>query len=226
MLNSTTNLLRNPIIYRGIDSINKLKTMGLTYDIFALSVTNGHKMKLKKSKYATPICKSISFWDNTIVMLRKQLVEKHNWSTCDDYNLNRTISPQNDFAIVVSSGNSFVGKNNNPSTLNKKGQLSAAVVEVNNILQLTLFPIYNEPRAKKYNIERIPHWFLLYYNDGKNIWMELSRPREIGSDGRISSWYERIILEPVELQSDNSIKNKIAERTTSKEYDIDISKKQ
>lgn len=157
-------------------------------------------------------------------MLREQLIEALGWSICDDYNLNRTISPKKDFAIVISSGNANVGKNANPSTLNKKGQLSAAVVDVNNVVQLSLFPIPSI-NAKKYNIERIPHWFLLYYNDGSKIWMELSLPRKLDRNGRISSWFQRIILEPIEITTNLDIEQKIRAKKPETDFDIDISKK-
>lgn len=224
MLNTATILSQETLIFKGIEAINKLQEMGLTYEILANATSNGYKMKRKKSQYAPPICKSISFWENTIVMLREQLIESFGWSICDDFNLNRTISPKKDFAIVISSGNANVAKNSNPSTLNKKGQLSAAVVDVNNVVQLSLFPIQST-KTKKYNVERIPHWFLLYYNDGNKIWMELSLPREIGKDGRISSWFQRIILEPIEITSNIDIEHKIKERKSEANFDIDISKK-
>ena len=104
-------------------------------------------------------------------------------------------------------------------------ELSAAVIDVNNDIQLTLFPHYDK-KTEKYNIERIPHWFLLYYNDGKKIWIELSYPREIGNDGRISSWFARIILEPVDVVSTNQITDVLKNRKESVNFDeIDISKK-
>lgn len=225
MLNTTTILSQETLIFKGIDAINKLGEMGLSYEILANATSNGLKMKKKKSIYAPPICKSISFWENTIIMLREQLVGKLGWSICDDYNLNRTISARKDYSIVVSSGNANVGKNANPSTLNKKGQLSAAVVDVNNVVQLSLFPIKSS-KTKKYTVERIPHWFLLYYNDGNKIWLELSLPRQIGKDGRISSWFRRIILEPVEITSNIDVEQRIKERKSEIEHNIDISKKQ
>lgn len=224
MLNTSIILSQETLVFKGVETINKLKEMGLTYEILANATSNGYKMKRKKSKYAPPICKSISFWENTIVMLREQLIENFGWTICDDFNLNRTISPKKDFAIVISSGNANVGKNVNPSTLNKKGQLSAAVVDVNNVVQLSFFPI-KSTKTKKYNVERIPHWFLLYYNDGNKIWMELSLPKKIGNDGRISSWFQRIILEPIEITSNIDIEQKIKERKSEADFDIDISKK-
>lgn len=224
MLNANTIPSQETLTFKGLDAINKLREMELSYEILANAASNGYKMKKKKSKYAPPICKSISFWENTIVMLREQLIEKQGWHICDDYNLNRTISPKSDYSIVVSSGNANVGKNVNPTTLNKKGQLSAAVVDVNNVVQLSLFPIQSS-KTKKYNVERIPHWFFLYYNDGNKIWLELSLPRQIGKDGRISSWFQRIILEPVEITSNIDIEQKLKERKSEIEYNIDISKK-
>ena len=80
-------------------------------------------------------------------------------------------------------------------------------------------------KTKKYNVESITHWFLLYYNDGNKIWMELSLPRKIGNDGRISSWFQRIILEPIEITSNIDIEQKIKERKSQADFDIDISKK-
>lgn len=225
MLNTNISFKQNTVIIKGVEAIQHLQSMGLTYDVFAKAVLSGYHEQKAKSIYSPPITKSIAFWDNSIVMLRELLSRGFGWRICDKYNLNRTISPDNKFAIVVSSGNANVGKNYNPSTMNRKGELSAAVIDVNNNIQLSLFPMTNK-KSKKYNIERIPHWFFLYYNDGKKIWMELSYPREIGNDGRISSWYTRIILEPVEIVSSDKISNVLGNRSSNIDLtDIDISKK-
>lgn len=226
MLNTNLNFnQQKTIIFKGTDAIKKLDEMGLKYDFFAKAVLQGHKEQQAKSIYSPPITKSIAFWDNSIIQLREELVKNYRWKICDKYNLNRTISPDNKFAIVVSSGNAHVGKNNNPSTMNRKGELSAAVIDVNNDIQLSLFPIYDK-KSEKYDIERIPHWFLLYYNDGKKIWIELSYPREFSNDGRISSWFARIILEPVDIVPTDKITDVLKNRSTSVEYrEIDISKK-
>lgn len=226
MLNTNFNFnQQKTIIFKGVDAIQKLNEMGLKYEFFANAVLNGYKEQQSKSIYSPPITKSLAFWDNSIIQLREELAKNLGWKICDKYNLNRTISPDNKFAIVVSSGNAHVGKIYNPSTMNRKGELSAAVIDVNNDIQLTLFPYYDK-KTEKYNIERIPHWFLLYYNDGKKIWIELSYPREIGNDGRISSWFARIILEPVDVVSTNQIIDVLKNRKESVNFDeIDISKK-
>ncbi len=227
MLNTNFNLKQKTLIVKGVEAIQYLRSMGLTYDIFFKAVINGYKEQRAKSIYSPPITRSIAFWDNSIVGLREILSKELGWRICDKYNLNRTISPDNKFAIIVSSGNANVGKNYNPSTMNRKGELSAAVIDVNNNIQLTLplFPIPDK-KSQKYNIERIPHWFFLYYNDGAKIWMELSYPKEIGYDGRISSWYTRIIMEPVEIVSSDKISSVLNNRKLNVNLkEIDISKK-
>lgn len=240
MLNTNLSNIILPqgnIIYKEEESTKKLFEMNLTPETLIRAAVNGLKSKLMQSRYTPPLYIGMSQWSDTIVGLRKQLC-KSGWGQCDKYNLNRTVSPNNDFAVVVSSGDAGVGKDYSPTTLNKKGELSLTVIEGNNNIQLSLFPIESLKKKKKYNIESILHWFLLYYTDGRNIWVELSLPRELNKDGRISSWFQRIILPPVEISSifsgdydipDNETENEIVAEDVIEEndddFDIPIDKK-
>ena len=50
MLNTTTILSQETLIFKGVEAINKLNEMGITYEILANATSNGYKMKGKKSK--------------------------------------------------------------------------------------------------------------------------------------------------------------------------------
>lgn len=179
-------------------AIQKLSDMGLTYEILSNAVLEGHLQKQRLSKYAPPLYKGLAPWGHTAIALREQLVNK-GWSYNDEFNLNRTIDPKNNFALVISSGNAGVGKlGYNPSTMNKKGELSEVLAEVNNEKQLSLF-VVDSPKKRKYNIQNMLHWFFLYYNDIDKLWIELATPRALDSNGRISTWFQRIILPPINL---------------------------
>lgn len=183
-------------------AIQKLSDMGLSYEIFCNAAIEGYRQKQKLSHYAPPLFKGLAPWGYTAISLREQLIKK-GWSYNDEYNLNRTIDPKNNFAIVISSGNAGVGKlGYNPSTMNKKGELSEVLAEVNNERQLSLF-VVDSPKRRKYNIQNMLHWFFLYYNDIDKIWIELATPRALDSNGRISTWFQRIILPPINLLDKN-----------------------
>lgn len=232
MLNSNSlplSIQQGTIIYKDDEAIRKLFELSLSPEIFIKAVKKGIRTKLSKSIYSPRLCVGMSQWEDTIVGLREQLCQ-NGWTQCDKYNLNRTISPQNDFAIVVSSGDAGVSKDYNPTTLNKKGELSVTVVDTNNNIQLSFFPMETHKKKKKYSIETILHWFLLYYTDNKNIWFELSLPRDLDKDGRISSWFQRIVLPPVDISTlfdgdDEQNDEEIVEEEIAEDFEIAIEKK-
>lgn len=47
MLNTTTILSQETLIFKGVEAINKLNEMGITYEILANATSNGYKMKGK-----------------------------------------------------------------------------------------------------------------------------------------------------------------------------------
>ncbi len=216
--------IKESLIYAGEEAVKKLSRMGLTYEILSNSVLEGYVQKQRLSQYAPPLFRGLSPWGHTAIALREQLIQV-GWTLCDEYNLNRTISPNNDFTIVVSSGNAGVGKvGYAPSTLNRKGELSNIVIDVNNEVQLTFFPIETN-KTKKYNISKMFHWFLLYYNDGEKLWLELSLPRELNAKGRVSSWFQRIVLPPVDLSDFEVNPNNLNPNPCKQLDDIKIAKK-
>jgi hypothetical protein len=225
MLNSTfiKEKKQQQIIHKGSDAITKLSELGLSINFLKSAIIYGYKKDRKKSPFAPRTYGGMTKWGETCIGLREVLIPL-NWELSERYNLSRTISPTGKLGIVVSSGNAGVSNENYaPTTLNKKGELSVSVVEGNNEVQLNLFPLHliGGEKRKKYDLGRMLHWFLLYYNDGNKLWFELSLPRELNKDGRISSWFERIIFSPVEI-SDIDLYESVEQ---PEEIDFEIQKK-
>jgi len=208
-------------IEEGEFGILRLEQMGVPYEIFKNAAIKGFNMQKNKSKYSLPLCKGLAFFDNMLIKVRSQLCLLDKWTIDDGYNVNRTIAPNQEFAIVLSSGNDYVGSDLSPSNKNKKGNVSQTVIAISTSTQLKLFD--TTPYSNKYNITEIPHWFLLYRIVGKTIHLELSLPRGV-KEGYITNWIERIILPPIDTTKEkittlDSLKtNKIEDISLRKKY--------
>ncbi|UFQ17119.1 MULTISPECIES: hypothetical protein [Streptomyces] len=142
------------------------------------------------------------FWGRTVRFLRETYVRK-GWASASPSNVPLLVAPSGDFAITASSGSAETGYAAlTPSTRYAKGNAVMKRVETNR--QLLLFG-ERDPEAEQQDVgDGIPTWFLLYHHaktdQGTRLHAELSLPNEPGSRGKISSWYERIILPWIDFE--------------------------
>ncbi|WP_327744502.1 hypothetical protein OHO28_27810 [Streptomyces europaeiscabiei] len=142
------------------------------------------------------------FWGRTIRFLRETYIPE-GWDSASPSNVPLLVAPSGGFAITASSGSPETGYAAlSPSTRYPKGNAVMKRVEANR--QLLLF---GEPEAEPERQDvgdGIPTWFLLYHHSktdqGTRLHAELSFPNDTGSRGKISSWYERIILPWIDFE--------------------------
>jgi hypothetical protein len=137
-------------------------------------------------------------WGDTIRGLRESLLPL-GWERCNDRNLPLTVNRQTMIAVTASSGDEFTGlEEMTPRTRNSKGPRTKEAVD-SNCIQLGLFSDMPVPPKDPKDLEAIDEWatwLLLTYRDLKAGYVrcELSRPVNMGIDGRVDGWAERIIL--------------------------------
>ncbi|MFA6990185.1 MAG: hypothetical protein WC197_08965, partial [Candidatus Gastranaerophilaceae bacterium] len=150
------------------------------------------------AKYAYSMEKNNNFFYSIIRNFRKRMISK-GWLYDDSYNLNKTLPQNKKNIFIFSSGDKNVCSiENTPMTKNKKGEISLAVIEMNNYVQLTLLKdLFPDDSIifEKYDISETPHWFFLFYKVKDKVKIELSLPEGIDNKThKIRKWSERIIL--------------------------------
>ncbi|CAM5712640.1 hypothetical protein [Streptomyces aurantiogriseus] len=142
------------------------------------------------------------FWGRTIRFLRETYIP-YGWTSASPSNVPLLVAPSGEFAITASSGSPETGYAAlTPSTRYAKGNAVMKRVEANR--QLLLFGEAEAEPERQDAGDGIPTWFLLYHHSktdqGTRLHAELSFPNDTGSRGKISSWYERIILPWIDFE--------------------------
>jgi hypothetical protein len=104
-------------------------------------------------------------------------------------------------AIAVAAGDEGTGRPEAvPSNRSRKGKNTIDAIELNQ--QFDMFEAFL-PRPDE-NPDGYKTWVLLHHTDPlkKEIRIELSLPSEIGDDGKISAWSERILIGNLPLDGD------------------------
>jgi hypothetical protein len=131
--------------------------------------------------------------------LREGLLLK-GWDRFNDRNLPLTVNQQTGIAIAASSGDECTGiAELAPRTRNPKGSATKDLADANAV-QLGLFTDMGAPvKEMVEETAKWETWFLLSYRDFQTgvVRSELSKPINIGDDGRVDGWDERIILDEI-----------------------------
>ena len=228
MLNEILNYPQEPTkIYQGEEALKKLHSIGgLSYDLICQIFINAYKIKNNKSRYAMPLDINLSMLCNSVTELREHLC-KIGWNICDKGNLNKTISPNKQVCITISSGDEAVGRAKNVSTKNRKGLLTKDIIIANQVVQLSF--LGNSKIISESFISPRPHWFILFHNDGSKVRVEVSCPRSIcTTNNKITDWYERILLPDIDVNYLNTENNVLPNPTPlcdNNNLDIEVSRK-
>lgn len=136
-------------------------------------------------------------WARTHRALREALVPI-GWEASDAGNFSTVISPDQGTAITISTGNERTGKVGlpGPSTKYPKGPETIAAIEKNQQLSLLAPPV---DKSEEPATIRRATWIFLIATDRGEVRSELSCPSEIGEDGKVCVWSERIIMLPLEF---------------------------
>ena len=129
--------------------------------------------------------------------LRDQLAPK--WKKKNEHNQPLTINGDETIAITALSGDQHTGTDEIPSTRSPKGRMTAEAVIANN--EQIEFEFMQDPAAVV-EAARVPGrslWIFLTHRDYEKgeLRSELSLPKDMGDDGYIDSWHERIIFPPI-----------------------------
>lgn len=137
------------------------------------------------------------------VRAKREILCPQGWQLMRQNNLEMTKNPNDNTAIIVSSGDENTGvRDKIPKTKNPKGSQTKMIVYQNHE-PMPLFPSLDNLEAdEKKAIEIGSTWILLYHIDSVNsqLRMELSLPIEMDVDElRVSGWDTRIILSPIDF---------------------------
>lgn len=144
-----------------------------------------------------PLFPSFVAWGETVRALREQLAPE-GWIRNDEKNYSRVVHPNGRVAIAVATGDEATGMATlSPCTKSAKGPSTVEALEVNRA-QFFL-PGMELPEANEEEKQPVTTWMLLVHHADNEIRAELSLPYDIGIDGRISVWQERILLRGIPL---------------------------
>lgn len=183
------------VYFDSIERLARLTELGITEDLLIQAVQRGLTAWASCTPNHPQLFGGISQWAETVCALRETLLPL-GWYRSDEGNLPLTINRAGNLAITVATGDESTGQpEESPCTKSSKGPRTASAIAVNR-RQLTLF---GDIRLLPEDLEQVNGrmtWLLLVHRDmlARELRCELSRPIEIGLDGRVDGWVERIIL--------------------------------
>jgi hypothetical protein len=166
------------------------------------AVSSGYTVASGLTSNHPRLARHFNIWSETIATLRDSKA-KDGWVNDSDRNYETVRHTDGRCQIAVASGTHETGLDGGagPRTSSKKGAATQDAVAYN---QMTLFPL--SAGASMQRGVMPPTWLLLHTYDHakKEIRCELSLPTEM--EGKtITSWSERIILEPIPFEMDSSV---------------------
>jgi hypothetical protein len=179
---------------------DRLEQLGVTQDALRESIYQAHLQRTRLTPNHPRIFPGLEMWGWSVASLREQL-RPLGWFRIDVANFPLTVNETLGLAIAIASGDEGTGDPHaQASNRSKKGPNTVDAVETNQ--QFDMFAEFL-PQTKE-DAAGNDTWVLLHYTDStkQEIRIELSRPSEIGDDGKISAWSERIILPSISFDGD------------------------
>ena len=173
---------------------NRLEQLGLREAELREAVNQGHLQRTRLTSNHPVIYHGLNMWGELVAALRDQL-RPLDWVREDIGSFALTVNDELKLAITVASGDEATGNPSvHPTNRSKKGRNTVDAIETNR--QMTLFEEL-PPDAESDEVRQT--WVLLHHTDTNRgeIRVEISRPSNIGSDGKITAWAERIILSSI-----------------------------
>jgi|GEM_PF-275275 len=194
----------NRVFKQQFEVADRLAELGLSRDLLKEVLSVGLIGWLNCTQNHPLSFPGIYAWAETVRSLRENLLPL-GWDRVNDRNLPLTANSVTKVAITASSGDEHTGiENMSPRTRNPKGSTTKELAEAN-ALQLGLFSdMTDSPEELLAEAKNWDTWLLLAYRDlqARVLRCELSRPVNIGDDGRVDGWDERIILEEIPFGDD------------------------
>jgi hypothetical protein len=181
--------------------VKRLEVLGVSEALLKEAINQGHLQRARLTPNHPRIFAGLEMWGWCVAGLRDQL-RPLGWVAHVASNYESTVNDRLDLAIAVASGDEATGFSHlRPSNRSKKGLNTVDAVEANRQGDLFLELLPAEKLSGPSNHDT---WILLHHTDvlKKEIRMEFSKPWDIGSDGKITSWAERIILSSISFDDD------------------------
>lgn len=186
------------------EASGRLAELGLTIELIERVVRRADAEASMCTALDPPMMEGLTRWGRMNRFLREELIPA-GWRFDNPRNLPRTIHPSGEFAIVAATGDELTGLAGLlPATKYLKGDATVQAIVINEQLTLDFDDFAPGP-------DDIPvggsgemlTWFMMFHTEEEAFRVELSLPNAI-TDGRITSWAERIIL-PVFPRDDDRL---------------------
>lgn len=141
-------------------------------------------------------------WIYATEAIRAHLISK-GWTPSDPSNQPRIVSPDGKHAITVMRGDIHTGNpHRTPLTRNKRGNRTVKSVHFN-AAQQDMFPVSRDERQVLVEATEQTLWVLLFHADINNkvVNYELSRPINMGENGKVDDWKPRFILPQIDFNA-------------------------
>ncbi len=183
------------VIHDAPDEIDsRLQRLGVTESALREAIYQGHLQRSRLTLNHPRTFPGLVMWGEVVAALRDQL-RSMGWDRKDVGSFPLTVNEDLNLAIAVASGDEATGiPYAHPSNRSKKGRNTVDAIEANR--QMGLFEnIVEFLQQAKNDVDGKQTWILMHYSDPRGeIRFELSLPADIGDDGKITSWSERILL--------------------------------
>lgn len=173
---------------------DRLAELGLEEGRLREAIYQGHLQRTRLTRNHPTIYHGLNMWGEVVAALREQL-RPLEWVREDIGSYALTVHEDLKLAIAVASGDEGTGDPSaHPSNRSRKGRNTVDAIEANR--QLELFEQLPPQSDKEASYQT---WVLMHHTDHmrSEIRVELSLPLCIGSDGKITDWAERIILNSI-----------------------------
>jgi hypothetical protein len=191
-------------VLAGSEASGGLAELGLTIELIERVVRRADAEASMCTALDPPMMEGLTRWGRMNRFLREELIPA-GWRFDNPRNLPRTIHPSGEFAIVAATGDELTGLAGLlPATKYLKGDATVQAITVNE--QLTLDFDDSAPGPDDIPVGgsgEMLTWFMMFHTEEEGFRVELSLPNAI-TDGRITSWAERIIL-PVFPRDDDRL---------------------
>jgi hypothetical protein len=186
------------------EASGRLAELGLTIELIERVVRRADAEASICTALDPPIMEGLTRWGRMNRFLREELIPA-GWRFDNPRNLPRTIHPSGEFAIVATTGDELTGLAGLlPATKYLKGDATVQAIAVNEQLTLDFGDFAPGPDDVPVGGSgEMLTWFMMFHTEEEAFRVELSLPNAI-TDGRISSWAERIIL-PVFPRDDDRL---------------------
>lgn len=180
--------------YVGPEAEARLLELGLSLEIVSESVIYGQMQRDGCSSLDPPTFAGTTAWAATIRAFRAKVTTDLKWTTSNTANFCTAISPDGEWAVAISTGNSGTGVEGRESNFKHgRGTRTRQAVERT---QISLFDLmFNEIPS----VVLSKTWILLIARNRDYVFCEMKLPRLLDSDGRVEAWAERIIIPTIKL---------------------------